>query len=389
MTKRKIIHIAGPSAALETLSIDPDSNEYLTWAWSRPVAVNTIKYSDQYKVECWRSEPDIKKTTTRYIDDILYKLFPCRKIEGIGYISYSLLRALKEEVKNQQVLLHLHEIHNLESCMIAYLFNKYPIVAQNNGLSSPRILFKKRKRLIYLFGYYLLEKPTLKYIDHFFVISKKQVMFLSSFLDKSKIDLQNLGVNFDEFVPIDQIAARKRIGIPLNKKVMIYIGRFYKLKGVDIILKAFRELKNNFDLELILIGGTKDDEYYSEAIKLGARVYEFIPHHEIPLWLSAADVYLLPAFGLDAGIGVAVMEALSCGVPVVSTTLDDFPNYDLHKVGKMPKDELDVVKCIYEILNNKNDYTDCRDVARKYYDWGPIINNTCNIYENLFRIYYR
>ncbi|MHA1381285.1 MAG: glycosyltransferase, partial [Candidatus Helarchaeota archaeon] len=101
------------------------------------------------------------------------------------------------------------------------------------------------------------------------------------------------------------------------------------------------------------------------------------------------DVYLHPAFYSNYyGIDVSVIESLACGTPVVSPTLKEFPIIERDKIGKIPKDENDVVKCVSEILENLSYYYDCRIIAKNIFSWKNIIENTIRIYDELFKKYY-
>jgi glycosyltransferase involved in cell wall biosynthesis len=179
------------------------------------------------------------------------------------------------------------------------------------------------------------------------------------------------------------------LNIPENNKVLLYIGKFYRLKGVDIILKTFEDLKNKYDIELILIGGSPSDPLYEQVKASGARVYGYLPNNELPPFYNAADVYLLPAISSDyAGIDVTFIEALACGVPVVSQILKEFLIMGIEKLGKIPKDETDITRCISEIFKDPEIFKDCRETARKYFDWKTIMNKTIKLYDALFEQYY-
>ena len=122
----------------------------------------------------------------------------------------------------------------------------------------------------------------------------------------------------------------------------------------------------------------------------GARFYGYLPHSELSLFYSAADIYLLPAFSPDysGGIGVATLEAFACGIPVVSPVIRDYPIAELEKLGNIPKNEKDVTRCVSEILENPDSYKDCRQVAMRYFDWKIIIDRTIEVYDQLFEKYY-
>ncbi|GAG79487.1 unnamed protein product, partial [marine sediment metagenome] len=79
---------------------------------------------------------------------------------------------------------------------------------------------------------------------------------------------------------------------------------------------------------------------------------------------------------------------LACGTPIVSTTLEDFSTNEWKKLGKIPRDEKDTVRCVSEMLDNAKPFKNCREVAKKYYDWENIIRRTVEVYDRLFEKYY-
>ena len=143
-----------------------------------------------------------------------------------------------------------------------------------------------------------------------------------------------------------------------------------------------------YDVIMLLKVSSITYPLYKDVELSGTFMRGYIPHKEIPLYFSAADVYLLPAFSSEYyGIDVAVMESLACGTPVVSPILKEFPSNELYKIGKIPKDENDVVRCISDVLDNPSNYSNCREVAKNIFSWERIIGNTIEQYENLFRKY--
>lgn len=104
------------------------------------------------------------------------------------------------------------------------------------------------------------------------------------------VDLRNFDIN------LSRSEARKKLNLPLDKKIAVYSGHLFKWKGVDNLIEAALILK---DILFLFVGGTeKDIENYRFLVKdkktknvlfLGYR-----PYREIPLYLKAADVLVLP-----------------------------------------------------------------------------------------------
>ncbi|OGF65042.1 MAG: hypothetical protein A2Y62_16565 [Candidatus Fischerbacteria bacterium RBG_13_37_8] len=388
MKKRKIIYIY--YRAYDTFFFPKDHEYYYLSGWSQQIASNTLKYAENsYLIENWRPEKEISSPEVTQINGVVCRLFPARYIPHIGYFSASMIRELKKQILDFDVLIYHNTIFNNLFYLLLFMCNRIPVIAQNQGDLPPELRYNENRKIRNRFTQFI-EKNALKYVDHFFVLRKRQMEYLAKLLPGYSVSLQTMGVDFEQFKPEDKAISRQKLNLPLHKKIMLYIGRFYSLKGVHCILKAYQELKSYYDLELILIGGSPEDELYNDVKSSGARFYGYLEHNELPAFFSAADVYVLPSFTPNyAGIDVTTLESLACGTPIVSTTLNDFPSDDWRKLGLIPRNEEDLTYCISEIFNNPNHYRECREKAQQYYDWEIITQNTLHIYEKLFNSYYQ
>jgi glycosyltransferase involved in cell wall biosynthesis len=244
-----------------------------------------------------------------------------------------------------------------------------------------------------------IEKNALKRMDKLLAPSSSIYDFYSKFCHDVVV-CYSFGVDFQEFKPFGKEEARSALGIPLNKKVLLHIGRFDLTKGLDTILKVYQRLRHIYDLELLLVGGLKTDPLYHEALKSGASVREWVSQPELVPYYNAADIYLFPKFYTKKedekleefmGIGVAPLESLACGTPVIGTNLKHFlgTEEELRGVGRIPTDPEDVAQCVSEVLEHPDLYRNCREIAWKYYSWDNIVAQTVNIYDELFEKYYK
>lgn len=98
---------------------------------------------------------------------------------------------------------------------------------------------------------------------------------------------------------IDTLTARKKLGVPADKKTALFFGFIRDYKGLDILIDAFKELDDSY--HLIIAGEVYGDfKKYEEQISrlgLAGRIslhVKYIPETDIPLYFSAADVCVLP-----------------------------------------------------------------------------------------------
>ena len=163
--------------------------------------------------------------------------------------------------------------------------------------------------------------------------------------DESIIVLPN-AVDQSVFYPHDKSFARKELGFPDDVNIGIFSGGFNERKGVMRVQQAVKGLDK---LYMIYAGSgaqqpTGDNVLYSGVIE----------HHKLPLYLSAADFFILPTQA--EGCCNAIVEAMACGLPVISssgTFNDDI--LDESNSIRVPANDVEGLKhAVEEIIENKN-----------------------------------
>lgn len=119
------------------------------------------------------------------------------------------------------------------------------------------------------------------------------------------------GFNKKEFYKMDKTEARKILGMSSNDRIAIFVGTFGHRKGIDRVLSASKKIPT---LKLVLIGDGNPPEDSDQILFKGR-----VPHSELVTYLNAADFFVLPT--LAEGCCNAIVEALACGLPVISSNL--------------------------------------------------------------------
>lgn len=138
------------------------------------------------------------------------------------------------------------------------------------------------------------------------------------------------GVDHRLFRFESQAEGRRRLGLAGDSKIILYVGRQSKEKGVPELLASFADLaKSDPALQLVCIGdGPLKSRAQATAAALGfgdrARMLGSQPPSEIARWMHAADVFCLPSY--SEGCPNVVIEALACGCPVVATDVGGIPD---------------------------------------------------------------
>lgn len=154
--------------------------------------------------------------------------------------------------------------------------------------------------------------------------------------DYYKVPLQKItvipcGVNLNIFRPLDKAMSRRQLSLG-DRKVMLFVGRIERLKGVDKIVEALPHLAD-IQPELVIVGedGNRPGEVevlkkLAQELKVTQSVHfrGLVPHEQLPTYYSAADVFVFPSY--YESFGLVPLESLACGTPVVATAVGDLPN---------------------------------------------------------------
>jgi len=153
-------------------------------------------------------------------------------------------------------------------------------------------------------------------------------------------------------------------------------------KNLKKTIKAFIDLKQK-NLNLVLVGKYgwgKDTNLTKNIIKTG-----FIPEEELPCLYSGAKVFVYPS--LYEGFGLPVLEALSCGCPVVTSNTSSLPEITGDTAILVnPQNTSDISKAIYQILYNKQLSLELEQKGLKQakkFSWKKTATKTIEAYEEL------
>lgn len=153
-------------------------------------------------------------------------------------------------------------------------------------------------------------------------------------LEKSKIIQFPTRVDMDIFSPQSQTTVRPQLGMKLEDKVVVSCGRVRQIKGWAFILQAFHIAFAKIpNMKLIFVGDGEDRHALTTmSQKLGiadkVQVTGVLSSLQVAQYLNAADLFVVGSH--REGWSNAMLEALACGKPIVSTNVSGANQMIIH-----------------------------------------------------------
>lgn len=302
----------------------------------------------------------------------------------------SMLLQLGKELRNFDII-HLHGFRNFQNTPADHYAKKYnvPYVLQAHG-SIPRI-GKRFGKWLYdtLFGYRILR-------DASKVIALSQMeaqQYRRMGVPKEKIEIIPNGIDLSEYADLPPKGSfQKKFDIDDDEKIVLYLGRIHRTKGVDILVKAFASLSEKLiDVKLVIVG--PDDGFLTQlealikALKIQDKVFISEPLYgkdKLEAYVDA-DVYVLPS--RYEIFGITPIEAIACGTPVILTENCGIAEYFKDKVGMLVEPYTDhLSKALLEMLLDEDRQRafrkNCKAVVEEF-SISKIVSKLQKIYEEI------
>ena len=369
---------------------DPE-NRFYTYGFGGAMGRNIKKYINEYEVEIWRLDPYTKGYFEKDLGGIRYRVFPSLHLRNVFDFSFKFLKELKREVKKTAPILVVAHTHYWLAYQVAFFFKKSKIVTTHHGEWSPffRVRQVKGLRKLKALIDIQMEKLVFRNIDYILTCDRKQVALFSRANPDIKYVIWSSGVIMENLKLIPKQDARAMLGWDLNKKYILYVGKLYRYKQADEVIRIWKEIqKERPEVELVIVGSKNDkwEEYYSMAVESGAKLAGRILNTELYKYYCASDVFVLFALRNDfyGGTGIAPLESLACNTPVVSYALRNYIGHNVGEIGEVPQTVAEYKQAILKVLDNPGNYKNMRESILKYYAVEAVYKNTGKIFDELY-----
>jgi glycosyltransferase involved in cell wall biosynthesis len=230
---------------------------------------------------------------------------------------------VKREVRDFDII-HLHNYRTFPNLVVSHYAKEYgvPYVLAAHG--SLTTFFQKggiKKALDAVWGLKMLRQAA-RVIA---VTGMEAEQYRSLGVSRDRVEIIPHGINAAEFSHLPARGEfRKKAGLADDDRVILYLGRINRIKGLHLLSGAFADLATSMDRVRLVMAGP--DDGYQRALRKVIHGLGIAPKVIFtgPLFgrekleaYVAADVYVLPSS--YEIFGITVLEALACGTPVIAT----------------------------------------------------------------------
>lgn len=307
-------------------------------------------------------------------------------------IPYRLPLVARKELKNFDII-HIHGHRSFLEISASYYARKngIPYVLQGHGSILPS--FQKDNENLRKIHDFLIGKEILNNASGVIALTTTEKEYYKQMgVSNSKIEIIPNVINFSDYKVLPEKGIfRKKYNLE-NVKIVLFLGRLVELKGVDLLIDAFNDLKNLKNIKLVIVGpdgGILEDLMKQvQKLKIEDKVIFTGPlfEEEKKQAYVDADVYVLPSS--YETFPNTVLEASACGTSFIVTDrcgiVDLIKKYELGYVIEFDKKQLKnaIISALEdeysEFINNER-----REIFRSLFDQKEATKKYEKLYKQL------
>jgi glycosyltransferase involved in cell wall biosynthesis len=197
------------------------------------------------------------------------------------------------------------------------------------------------------------------------------------------------GFRSDLFYPQEMVECRKKLGLPLDRKILLTVGNLEPEKGQKYLVEAIGAIaRDRSDILCVIIGMGSEKQALEKQIRSSGlegdiQLAGAKKHEDIPVWINACDLFVLPS--LNEGNPTVMFEALGCGKPFVGTRVGGVPEIivsDRYGLLVEPGDPDDLGEKILLGLEQEWDHGRILEYADRF-KWENIAIDILNVYKEV------
>lgn len=306
----------------------------------------------------------------------------------------SSIKYIKKTVPDFDII-HIHE-HRHSLAIATHKYAKksnIPYVLQAHGSVLPFFQKEQLKEVFdKIWGFDILHDAC----KVFALTDIEKTQYLKMGVKKENIEIVPLGINLEEYVNLPIKGQFKyKYNIDGKDKLILFLGRIHKIKGLDLLVKSFKNISNE-NVKLAIVGG---DYGFKEELEklicendLNDRVIfpGVLTGSDKMEALIDCDIFVMPS--RYESFTTSGLEAMACFKPLILTRNNHIHTWVKDHVGLVCEfDENELSKSIEKLLNNPdlcNDYGHAgRKLIEDKYDWNKVEKQIETIYHKCINKY--
>jgi len=307
------------------------------------------------------------------------------------YVTPGAIKTAKEEIRDFDVV-HLHNYRTFQNIAAYRYARKYgiPYVLQAHG-SLPRIVSKQALKLAFdkMWGYRLLRDAS-RVIA---ITALEAGEYRGMGVDGDKIEIVPNGIDLAEFADLPEKGGfREKYNLSSSERVVFFLGRIDRTKGLDLLVKAFAGLPESEDKTRLVIAGP-DDGYLPSLRKLiaelgiGERVLLPGPLYGREKLEAYVDADVHVSFRAWEPFGITLLESCACGTPVICSTGCGIADIIDNQAGfAVPYDKEQLQQAMWHVLDDNELRLSFgkkgRKLVRERFNWSKILDQIEAVYES-------
>lgn len=320
--------------------------------------IQNLMKNDCYNIALG-NEQDIKSVNNKV--DVINFDSPIYGIKEQLKFPYRKLRKLKPDV--------LHVPHY--NIPIFYRGKMVVTIHDTTHLVLPEFLPNKFAKYYAKFMMWLAIKKSSKILTVSENTKKDLIRFFKVKPEKIEVILNGVG---EEFVKKDKEKLKylyDKFGIPKDKKILMYVGNLKPHKNLERLLEAYSKTDNMNETCLLLVGKAFEKYNVLEDKEKQLKIEKNVIHTGIVLneelvdLYNLADLFIFPS--LYEGFGLPILEALSCGTPVICSNTSSMPEVGGNFVDYFNPYSIDeITKKIEDNLGKKLNYEEVKKYTQQF-----------------------
>ena len=313
-----------------------------------------------------------------------------------GYLSIGFRKAVRQNLKDFDIV-HLHDYYTYQNVITAKYCRKYdvPYVLSAHGSVLPS---KERGRRI-------LKKTFISFSGHSILKGARRLIALTQTEKKqyveagvapSKIRIIPNAVSLSEFKDLPKKGAfKQRYSIRSTEKIVLFVGRIHKIKGLGLLIKVFSSLvKDMNNIKLVIVGPDSGElsrvkrSIASKKIEEKVLITGLLSGREKLSAYVDADIFVLSSY--SEVFSMSILETCATGTPVVITNLGTIPEIVEYQAGLLVQyDENELYEAILRFLRNdelaRTAGKNGRRMVENKFTWDKVVEQFEKCYEDAIR----